>query len=121
MHEYPYQYDTILGKLPDLFTFENGQCVLNTDDWQKRRKEILDSAIELEYGGLPPKPEIFGVEIMHQMKNLTSYRIETGTHDKTMTFTMQLFHPDSEELCPVVLTGDGCYRKCENQCAMEPL
>jgi dienelactone hydrolase len=121
MQEYPYSNDTILGMLPDLFTFENGQRVLNADDWKMRRREILDSAIELEYGGLPPEPEIFEVETLHQMKNMSSYRIETGSREKTMTFTMQLFHPDGGELCPVVLTGDGCYRKCETEVINEAL
>src|SRR5690554_3390706 len=114
MSNYPYEKDVVLGKLPDLFTFEDGSKVTNSQDWQKRRKEILDTAIDLEYGGMPPKPEVFEYETMHQMAkgSLISYRIKTGSFDRTMTFTMQLYRPDREELCPVVLTGDGCYRKC---------
>jgi hypothetical protein len=121
MDQYPYKHDIVLGKLPDLFKFENGQPVLNAEDWKKRRKEILDSIIDLEYGGLPPKPEVFEVETLHQGKAIVSYRIKTGTNEKTMTFTMQLYLPDGNGPWPVVLTGDGCYRKCETEVINEAL
>ncbi len=41
--------------LPDLLTFENGTKVENTEDWRKRRLEILDILQKYEYGYTPEK------------------------------------------------------------------
>ena len=41
----------VLGKLPDLFTFEDGRKVTSIADWEERRKEIYKTAVELQYGG----------------------------------------------------------------------
>lgn len=121
MNANAYTHDVVLGTLPDLFECADGSRVMNAGDWTRRRREILDSAIELEYGGMPPKPEIFEAETMHQMAGMVSYRIKTGTAERTMTFTMQLYLPAGNTPCPVVLTGDGCYRKCETEVINEAL
>ena len=57
-----YTIDTILGRLPDVFTFEDGTRVKNTTDWRRRRQEIIDTAVELEFGGMPPRPEVVKYE-----------------------------------------------------------
>ena len=38
----------ILGKLPDPFLFDNGDRVASVSDWEKRRKEIYKTAVELQ-------------------------------------------------------------------------
>jgi len=51
----------VLGKLPDLFTFENGRKVTSIADWEERRKEIYKNAVELQYGEIPPAPEFLEI------------------------------------------------------------
>ena len=55
----------VLGKLPDPFIFDDGTPVKTKADWEKRRKEIYKTAIELQYGTMPPKPEVFKVEKLY--------------------------------------------------------
>ncbi len=47
----------VLGKLPDPFVFDDGTRVKTADDWERRRKEIYKTAVELQYGTIPPEPE----------------------------------------------------------------
>jgi len=83
-----YATDTVLGKLPDVFTFADGSRVKNTDDWRRRRQEIIDTAVELEFGGMPPKPERFVLETMHSGKNIRSYRLHCYAGGDHFTFCM---------------------------------
>ena len=56
----------VLGKLPDLFTFDNGTPVVTPTDWEKRRAEMYKTAVELQYGIQPPKPEFLEVELLYR-------------------------------------------------------
>lgn len=118
MNKYPkYPNDTLSGPLPDLFTFADGTPVHMPGDWPRRRREILDTAVELEFGGLPPKPEVFRVEQLNDPAARTprAYRLTVGTAERTMTFVMQAYLPARQGRFPVLLTGDGCYRKCNDR------
>ena len=55
---------TLLSPLPDLFTLANGQRVRNAEDWEIRRAEMMDLAVGLQYGGMPPQPEFLDVEAL---------------------------------------------------------
>jgi len=108
--------DIILGKLPDVFTFEDGTRVKTVEDWRRRRQEIIDTAVELEFGGMPPKPERFVLETMHSGKNIRSYRLHCYAGGDHFTFCMQIYVPregfDPSRKHPILLTGDGCYHYC---------
>lgn len=108
--------DRILAPLPNVLTMEDGTQVRTADDWSRRRAEILSSAVALEYGGMPPAPEFLTVEPLHTpgAERLNSYRIHTGTHAKPFSFVLQIFRPKHTGACPVLLTGDGCYRYCND-------
>ncbi|MBR6921396.1 MAG: hypothetical protein IKH51_04310, partial [Clostridia bacterium] len=54
----------LLGKLPDPFVFDNGKRLKTPDQWEMRRAEIYKTAVELQYGTQPPKPEYFDVEAL---------------------------------------------------------
>ena len=58
------QYD-VLGNLPDLFTFDNGSPVITPEDWEKRRTEILKTAVDLQYGGTAPEPDSVVAECLY--------------------------------------------------------
>ena len=103
----------ILGKLPDPFRFDDGSYVKSKEDWERRRKEIYKTAIELQYGTIPPKPEVFSVETLYKggRGRPNSYRITAGTKEKTISFRMQIFNPPENrfEKMPVIVDGDACF------------
>jgi len=106
--------DVTLGLLPDLFTLNSGEVVKNPEDWLARRKEILNTAVEIEFGGMPPEPEFTRLEATHQpgKRKLNSYRVHTGKKENPFSFILQIFRPDTDGRLPVILTGDGCYTNC---------
>jgi len=103
--------DKILGKLPDPFIFDDGSRVQNVSDWERRRKEILDSVITTEFGGMPPKPEVFRVEQMGigSKTSTYSYRIHCGSRAYPFTFCFSVRRVPDEQKHPVILTGDAIY------------
>lgn len=110
-------YETF-GKLPNPFVFENGNFVKNEEDWKKRRKEIYKSAVELQYGVIPPEPEFLKAELLsHTSGNIHmfTYLIHTGTKKKTVRFTMTVFKPDCDRKYPAVIDGDMCF-----SCTFDP-
>lgn len=108
----------VLGKLPDPFTFDNGTSVKTKEDWKKRKTEIYKTAIELQYGTMPPKPEVFKVETLYigGKGKSNSYLITAGTKKKTVSFRMRLHLPSEEQRIkygdvkpPVIVDGDLCF------------
>ena len=41
---------------PDLLTFADGSPVRTPEDWRRRRDEVADAVLPIEFGGLPPAP-----------------------------------------------------------------
>lgn len=100
----------LLGKLPNPFIFNNGKQVSTISDWEERKKEIYKTAIELQYGILPPKPEFLEVETLYTSKNVCDYKIHTGTYKNPISFKMQVLLPQTkEEKYPFIVNGDMCW------------
>lgn len=100
----------VLGELPDPFLFDNGNYVKTENDWYERKKEIYKTAIELQYGTQPPKPEFLEVETLYTAKDACVYKIHTGTYKNPISFRMQVFLPtDKGEKFPFIIDGDGCW------------
>lgn len=101
----------VLGSLPDPFVFDNGTRVKNIEDWKKRRREIYKTAVELQYGIQPPKPECFSFEALSENKqgSCVSYKIHAGTEQKTVSFAVKIFRPNTDSKVPVIVDGDGCW------------
>ena len=98
----------VLGKLPDLFTFEDGTPVATPADWPRRRAELYKTAVELQYGTMPPAPEFLEVETLFRGARNHSYRITTGTREKPVSFLMKLVLPASGCNVPCIVDGDMC-------------
>lgn len=100
-----------LGRLPDLFRFENGNAVETPADWEARRKELYKTAVELQYGTLPPEPEFLEVEPLYVGKEWSTYRITSGRRSMPVSFVMRVGRPKSvpEGRFPVIVDGDGCF------------
>ena len=99
-------------KLPNPFVFDDGNEVKSADDWKKRRKEIFKTAVELQYGGVLPEPEVLKVEPLYVANTtgaLSTYRITTGKKDKTVSFNMIVFKAKLKEKTPCAVSGDLCF------------
>ena len=101
----------VLGKLPDPFLKEDGTRVATREDWASRRKELYKTAVELQYGTMPPKPEFLEVETLYRTKFYSSFHIHTGTRKNPVTFRMQVILPQEQEgPFPAIVDGDQCFR-----------
>ncbi len=97
----------LLGKLPDPLTADDGTRVSTPAGWEKRRAEIYKTAIELQYGTLPPEPEFVEVEPLHYAHEVNTYIIRTGTRKDPVSFRMQVLFPNKREgKFPVIVDGD---------------
>ncbi len=101
----------VLGKLPDLFTFDDGTPVCTPEDWPARREELLQSAVGLQYGGMPPRPEFLEVEALDIVRVWKTYRIHTGTREHPVTFVMKVLLPGDGRAgkYPCIVDGDMCF------------
>jgi len=98
----------VLGKLPDLFLKEDGTRLCDPSEWDAHRQTLAKSAVQLQYGKMPPKPESIEIEMICQTnpKSLAgTYRIIT---DK-ISFTFRLILPENVENPPVAVYGDMCF------------
>ena len=98
----------VLGKLPDIFTTDSGERLTDPQKWSERRAEIYKTAVELQYGTMPPEPEFLETEVLYKGKTSNTYKITTGPRSRPVSFRMQFFHPNIEK-CPVIVDGDGCF------------
>ena len=104
----------LASELPDPFTFNDGSKVSTPDDWERRRKEIYESAVGIQYGDIPPAPDFLEVEPIYLpgKTGISSFRIITGRRERPISFTMSLRLPenyDPNALPPVVVIGDACF------------
>ena len=109
-------YET-LGKLPDLFTFEDGTKVTGLEAWERRRVELYRSAVLLQYGEIPPEPELLEIQplcVPNVPGRMNIYRIITGTRDCPVCFTLYAHMPAGEGPYPAVVDGDLCYASMQD-------
>ncbi|MFW6132305.1 MAG: hypothetical protein ACOC8F_00295 [Planctomycetota bacterium] len=107
---------TQIAELPDPFLLSDGTRVRTVDDWRRRREEIRELIVDVEYGGLPPTPSGVTAQPLHTHRktpfgeaSYTQYRV---VHDDEPAFHFRLdvLVPASDGPLPVVLTDDGCWR-----------
>ncbi|MCQ2427844.1 MAG: hypothetical protein MJ137_05520 [Clostridia bacterium] len=99
----------VLGKLQDPFLSASGKRTESAADWEKRRREIYASAIELQYGTQPPAPEVLRVTKTYSSSDVEDIRIEAGTRTKQVSFKMMIIKPLKVKNPPVVVDGDLCW------------
>lgn len=101
-------YD-VLGKLPDPFRFDDGRRVAGQADWAARRRELYKTAVELQYGVMPPENEWLEVEPLYISPCTKVYRIKAGPRAHPVSFRMKLLLPRNVENPPVIVDGDLCF------------
>jgi hypothetical protein len=104
------------AELPDLFRFQDGGEVRTVDDWRRRRREMLDLIVDVEYGGLPPTPSGIIGEPLHTSQarrfsgaSYSQYRL-VHADAPAFHFRLDVMAPPGPGPFPVVLSGDGCFR-----------
>jgi hypothetical protein len=107
--------EKIKSELPDLFCFDNGARVQSTEDWRRRRAEVLQHLLDIEYGQFPPSPDAIQAEKLHghQVRRFGNamheqYRISIGQNN-AFHFVLDVLCPPGEGPFPVVLNGDECW------------
>ncbi len=113
--------------LRDLLYFQNGTPVTSPTSWLKRREEMMNLIVSIEYGGMPPKPDICQAEELHSVTlekpdgaRFTTWRILIGQECK-FSFLMTTLIPPGHGPFPVVLTGDACWRYATDEVALAVL
>ena len=111
------------GKLPDLFEFGDGGRVRSREDWLRRREELRELLLGLEYGHLPPQPTSVRGDLLHHhavtlpvKADHFQYRLVIEGGERPFWFILDLMAPPIEDRSaagkqlPVVVNGDGCWR-----------
>ena len=87
--------------LQDLFVMEDGTRVETREQWEQRRKELFKTAVEIQYGTMPPEPEFLEVEPLDTSDVIRNYRIVTGRRDYPVSFIMRVVKPAEAGKFPV--------------------
>ena len=119
--------DAPASSLPDPFRFQSGVRVESLADWRRRRRELTDLVVAIEYGGLPPTPSGVTGEALYRHKarcfgeaSYTQYRI-LNDDDVSCHFRLDVLVPPGDGPFPVVLTGDGCFRYVTDEITLDIL
>lgn len=83
-------------KLPDLLTFFDGKKIENTEDWQKRKTELLDYLEKNIYGAMPENPISVTAETVSTEKDYcagdaTLSKINLTVNMKTGSYTFPIY------------------------------
>ena len=106
---------------PDILTFLDGTPVRTPEDWGRRRAEVADAVIPIEFGGMPPAPTATRWECASSSNEpriappgvrylAGNVRVEGGA--APFSFGLKVWLPQgakAEVPCPVVLAGDDCW------------
>jgi len=110
-----------IAGLPDPFLRADGSRLSSPGEWAARRREILAQIVDIEYGGLPPRPErTLWTELSRtsvgwlDRATFITGQVRTGP-DRPFAFLMQLLVPPGKGPFPVVLHGDGCWRSATDE------
>jgi len=130
----------LAGELPDLFEFSGGRLrphgdrVRSVEDWRRRREELRDLILSIEYGHLPPEPTAVRAELLHptNMKRLLNarhfqHRLNIEGGERPFWFIVDVLMPSAPEGAPgdgpfpVVINGDLCWGALRDEIALEVL
>ena len=108
---------------PDLLTFKDGSSVTSAVDWQRRRAEVAETILPVEYGALPATPakpvEVTLVSKSHWPVKFAEttpdawyqvYRVTTEYEGRPFSFEFQRWGLDGDEKRPILIEGDGCWQ-----------
>ncbi len=101
----------VLGELPDPFLMPDGSRADSAQKWALQRKNLYRTAVEMQYGTLPPAPEVLEAEKTFVSSSGMIIHVRAGTREKQVQFRVQLFLPEKRmEPLPVAVDGDLCFQ-----------
>jgi hypothetical protein len=120
------------ANLPDLFTCSDGSRLRSADGWPRRRAEMMDLVLGIEYGHLPPEPTAVHGELLNAggmrapVRAIhNQYRLHIEGGQRPFWFIVDLLVPQAEDQsdrkCPVVICGDACWRTVTEEIVGEVL
>jgi hypothetical protein len=112
-------------ELQNPFIFYDGSTLGSAQEWARRRREIHDLILPLEYGDIPPAAGPVSSEELyrHEAAKLDGashrqYRLRSGPRGEAQ-FILEVFAPAVGGRLPVILDGDGCWRLLTDQIILE--
>ena len=101
-----------LQRLPDLFTFANGQSVKSREDWRARREELKRMLLYYQYGDMPSRPDLVSVVDSRSQaheRGLGTMEFLTLEIDsqKKLRFRAVFYLPRHKGPRPVILREEG--------------
>jgi hypothetical protein len=117
INQYPSKPILNKGELPDPFVKREGSRITTREEWPAHALTLRDTVVDMEYGGLPPKPDSIEIETLchsharrlsGEPKNW-SYRVHCHGGRVPFSFSVRIFFPASAERCPAIINGDGCW------------
>lgn len=116
----------LVGELPDPFVFSAGSRVRTAADWRRRREELRELILAIEYGHLPPEPEGVRAELLHPtvMRRLGQfphfqYRLHIEGGAQPFWFIVSVLLPEAEGRFPVIIDGDLCWGALRDEVVLE--
>ena len=97
----------LIKHLPDPFLMQDGRRVISVEDWQKRREEIKDMMLNIQYGTMPGPPEKVSVTIIESQTQVNGETCEKLRFDFTakedrpdLAFGMDVtvWHPSTDSI-----------------------
>ncbi len=106
----------LVSELPDPLQFCDGTRVRTVEDWQRRREELSELILSIEYGHLPPEPSDVRSELLHPtvMRRLGQfphfqYRLHIEGGQQPFWFIVSVLLPEADGHFPVIIDGDMCW------------
>ncbi|KAJ2933643.1 hypothetical protein H1R20_g3452, partial [Candolleomyces eurysporus] len=90
------------NRLPDPFTFYNGQKVTTKAQWECRQKEIFQILQKTEFGELPPKPSSVTGSLSGN-----SLTVNVSNGGTSISFTASVSMPAGSDKVPALITVGG--------------
>jgi len=114
---YPSEPKVNKGELPDLFRKPDGSRVETTRQWPQRAEAWRALVLDMEYGGLPPRPDAVEIETLCHSEvqrwpaapRLWSYRIHCRGGERPFAFCARVLFPQGPGPFPAIIHGDGCW------------
>lgn len=116
------------GELPDLFRLNDGSMVDSPEAWRRRREEMAEAIVGIQYGGMPPLPEAVRSELLHPT-NMTrllnarheGHRLNIEGGKRPFWFMIDVLIPPGDGPFPVIMNGDNCWGAPLDEIALEVL
>lgn len=115
---YPAEPIVDKGELPNPFIVPGGDgAVAGKNKWEACSGAWRDMILEMEYGGLPPKPDSVEIETLCHSTvqrwpaspKLWTYRVHCHGGVRPFTFCVRILFPNTLGPFPAIVNGDGCW------------